>query len=324
MCDINEEALSITGEKYQIPPERRYREHTGMLQNSEIDAVSICTPNFKHFSIALDAVHYGVPFALEKPIAMNKDEAFTLRNALLKSPVPHMICFTYRYMAAARYARQLIKEERLGRIYHVYSQYLQRGALNEAKPLTWRYRKELSGSGALGDLGSHVLDMHRFLVGETTSVVAHADTMIRERELPGGEGRGTVDVDDFCHVLGRMESGAASSTEITRLASGRRNYQTIEVYGSKGALVYRLEDLNDSLELMLPEEGDTDFRKADVPELYKVDQMQSFFNLIRGVGDGLDATIEDGFVNQMTLEAIIQSFEMNRWVDIATVDEERA
>lgn len=312
ICDVNEKALAERGEALNIPEERRYTRHQDILQNKELDAVMIGTPNRYHFEAALDAIRYGMPFALEKPIALNTKEALELRDELAKSPIPHMVCFSYRYKSAARYARQLIREGKLGRIHHVYSQYLQGWAMDENIPLVWRFSKELSGSGALGDLGSHILDLHRFLVGETTSVIGHADTIVRERDLLSGEGKGEVDVDDFCHVLAKMEGGISSSMGISRFAYGRGNYQRVEIYGSKGSLVYSLEE-NDTLEVNFADE-EGGFRTVEIPEVCKAEQMQSFFDLVLGKGDGLDASIEDGYINQRTLDAIIASFEQERWV----------
>lgn len=312
ICDVNEKSLAERGEALHIPEERRYLRHEDLFRNGELDAVMIGTPNFNHYQVAYDAIKYGMPFALEKPIALNTKEALILREELAKAPIPHMVCFSYRYKSAARYARQLIREGRLGRIHHIYSQYLQGWAIDEQTPLVWRFSKELSGSGALGDLGSHILDLHRFLAGETESVVAHADTIIRQRDRLDGEGKGEVDVDDFCHVLGRMKGGVSSSMQISRFAFGRGNYQQIEVYGSKGALIYNLEE-TDTLQVNFSDE-EGGFRSADIPESCRSEQMQSFFNLLLGKGDGLDATIEDGYINQRTIDAIIESFEQGRWV----------
>ncbi|MDQ6419792.1 Gfo/Idh/MocA family oxidoreductase [Paenibacillus sp. LHD-117] len=312
ICDVNEKALAERGETLGIPPERRYSRHEDILADSEVDAVMIGTPNMNHFAVALDAIRFGKPFALEKPIALDTKEALVLREELAGKPVPHIVCFSYRYRGAVRYARELIESGKLGEIRHVYSQYLQGWAISEEVPLYWRFSKELSGSGALGDLGSHILDLHRFLVGETTSVVGHGDTIVRERDKLDGSGKGEVDVDDFCHVLGRMENGISSSMQISRFAYGRGNYQRIEVYGSKGSLVYNLE-AEDTLEANFEDE-EGDFRFLDVPESYKSDQMQAFFDLLKGKDDGLNATIEDGYINQRTIDAIIESFSEGRWV----------
>jgi len=315
ICDSNQELLQKRGQELNIAEDRVYISYIEMLQNQELDAVMIGTPNFNHIAIAKDAVKYRMPFALEKPIALYAEEAVGICAELKASPMPHMICFSYRYKAAARYARDLIEQGKLGKIYHVYSQYLQSWANNEQLPLVWRFNKSLSGSGALGDLGSHILDLHRFLVGDTHRVVADADTIIHERTLLEGDGKGIVDVDDYCHVLAKMENGISSSMQISRFANGRGNYQRIEVYGSKGSLVYNLEE-HDSLDVCLTEDGNGQFERVDIPEQYKADQLQSFINILKGKGDGLDATVEDGYVNQRTLDAIVESFEKNSWINV--------
>jgi len=312
ICDPYETKLAERGGELNIPAERRYLRHEDMLRNAEIDAVIIGTPNSSHFSVAYDAIKQGMPFALEKPITLDLKEALTLKEELEKNPIPHMVCFSYRYKSAARYARQLVSEGKLGRIHHVYSQYLQSWAISDEIPLYWRFSKEQSGSGALGDLGSHILDLHRFIVGETDSVIAHADTIVRERELPDGSGKGKVDVDDFCHVLACMENGISSSMQVSRFAYGRGNYQQIEIYGSEGALVYNLEE-QDALQVNLAsEEGG--FRSVEIPDECRADQMQSFLKLLRGNGDGLDATVKDGYINQRSLDMIIESVDLGRWV----------
>lgn len=312
ICDVSAKALEERGEALGIPRERRYLNHLELLANADVDAVMIGTPNMNHFAVALDAIRAGKPFALEKPIAMNTREALELREELAARPVAHIVCFTYRYKSAVRYAKELIRSGKLGTIRHVYSQYLQGWAIPEEVPLYWRFSKELSGSGALGDLGSHILDLHRFLVGETLSVVGHGDTIVRERDKLDGSGKGEVDVDDFCHVLGRMENGISSSMEISRFAYGRGNYQRIEIYGTKGSLVYGLE-AEDTLEGNFDDE-EGGFRTLEIPETYRSEQMQSFFDLVRGKDDGLNATIEDGYVNQRTIDAILESFAEGRWI----------
>ncbi|WP_223829601.1 Gfo/Idh/MocA family protein [Paenibacillus arenilitoris] len=313
LCDCNEEALLAKGEQLGVPASRRYANHADMLNDPELDAVTIGTPNSNHFAIACDAIRLSKPFALEKPIAMNEEEAAVLKRELEANPVPHMVCFSYRYKPAVRYAKKLIEDGGLGTINHVYSQYLQSWGIDADIPLVWRFRKALSGSGALGDLGSHILDLTRLLVGDTVRVFADAGTIVKERGLIGAEGKGEVDVDDFCHVLSRLASGASSSMSISRFAYGRGNYQQLEIYGTKGALVYNLEE-EDAIHVKLGE--DRTFRRVDIPEAYRAGQMQSFFNLLNGRGDGLDATIEDGYVNQLTIDRIIQSFTEERWVTV--------
>ncbi|UJF31819.1 Gfo/Idh/MocA family protein [Paenibacillus hexagrammi] len=315
ICDSNEQLLAIKGEEFNIPEERRFLNYEDMLKDADIDAVTIGTPNFNHFAVTYAAIRHRKPFALEKPIALNVREAAILRDALEEEYVPHMVCFTYRYKAAVRYAKWLIEQGKLGKIHHIYSQYFQGWAIHEEIPLTWRFQKELSGSGALGDLGSHILDLHRFLVGETIKVAAHAGTIMNERNLMNEEGKGTVDVDDYCHVLAALEDGISSTIAITRFAHGRGNYQRIEIYGTHGALVYDLEE-EDELQVHFLEEDDKCFREVDIPSQFKVDQMQAFFHILNGKADGLDATIKDGYENQKTIDCIIEAFTDEKWVHI--------
>lgn len=315
ICDCSAEVLRLKGDAYQIPESRRYLNHEEMLKDPELDAVTIGTPNRNHFQAAYDAIRYRKPFALEKPISLDAHEATMLRDALQANPLPHMVNFSYRYKSAVRYAKQLIEEGRLGRIHHVYSQYLQSWAISEEVPLYWRFSKALSGSGALGDLGSHILDLKRFLVGELSKVIADADTIVRERDLLDGSGKGNVDVDDFCHVLARFVDGASSTMAISRFAYGRGNYQQIEIYGTQGALIYNLEE-EDVLQVRFAGQGDTAFHQAEIPDSCHTGQMQAFFRLLRGKGDGLDATIDDGYINQVSLDAILQSCTEQRWISL--------
>lgn len=315
ISDCNADLLDRRSREWGIPASRAYLDYEAMLQDPELDAVTIGTPNYNHFQIAKAAIASGKPFALEKPVALDAGEAAILKDLLEQNPIPHLICFSYRYKSAVRYAKQLIAEGKLGEIRHVYSQYLQGWAINEEIPLVWRFRKELTGSGAMGDLGSHILDLTRFLVGDTQRVLADAGTIVAERPLLDGSGKGEVDVDDYCHVLSRIEGGISSTMMISRFAYGRGNYQQIEIYGTRGALIYNLEK-EDALQVKFAEENDLQFRQADIPDTYKSGQMQAFFNLVKGCADGKDATIEDGYRNQLAVDAIVQSFTEQRWITI--------
>ncbi|WNS46969.1 Gfo/Idh/MocA family oxidoreductase [Paenibacillus sp. MMS20-IR301] len=317
VCDCKEEVLARRGEQYNIPEARQYLSYEEMLADPELEAVSIGTPNYNHYEIACEAVRQKKPFALEKPVTLVAEEAAQLRDLVMESGLPHMICFSYRYKAAVRYAKWLMEQGAVGEVKHVYGQYLQGWGLHEDLPLIWRFRKELTGSGALGDLGSHLLDLQRFLAGNVQRVMADADTIIKERSLleEDGEGKGGVDVDDFCHVLARLEGGASSTMAISRFAFGRGNFQQLEIFGERGALLYNLEE-EDVLYVKLAEAGDETFRKAEIPEQFHVAQMTSFINLVTGKGDGYDATMEDGYINQQALDSIITSMTEQRWVTI--------
>lgn len=319
LCDIDESVLQEKAEKYKIPKDHCFSSHLELLECADVDAVSICTPNSSHFEIAADVIRHRKPFALEKPITLNLQEAEKLKNMAEEAGVPHMICFSYRFKAAARYARWLIRNGYLGSIHHVYVQYLQSWALSESLPLVWRFVEEVAGSGAHGDLGSHMLDITRFLVGDFVKVCAQAGTFITQRKKINSEEYGTVNVDDYCNYMAELQGGIPAAFNITRYAYGRGNYQRIEVYGSKGGLVYMLDENGHGVDTIQICSGDIyaqakDYHQLSIPDQFKTDQMQSFFDIIQGKGDGLAATLVDGYKNQQLLDSIIESFKKEKWI----------
>ena len=324
ICDINEETLNKVGDRWGIDPKRRFLNHLDLLACPEVEAVDIATPNDCHFQLAMDVASARKPYALEKPVTMTAQEADLLAAHTKAMGVKSMVCFSYRFKTAARCARDYIRQGLLGEIYHVDMQYFQGWGLPEAdRPLAWRFQKARARSGAFADLGCHALDLVRFVTEkEYTKIVSHADTYVKQRRLPCGGGFGQVDVDDFCNYLAQMEDGISASFQITRFAFGRANYQRMEVYGSKGALIYTLDgDIPnaDELEICIGNAaGETKtFTKVNrFPQQYRADQMQSFADIIAGRGDGLAATIEDGRINQHVCDAVITSFEEERWVAI--------
>jgi predicted dehydrogenase len=319
ICDIKEDVLKEKGDKYNITENRRFTNYVDLINCNDVDAVSICTPNDSHFLIAMDSIRFNKPFALEKPITLTKAEAIQIYNAANIKKLPNMVCFSYRFKAAVRYARFLVQSGQLGEIHHVYAQYLQSWG-NSSVPLVWRFNKAITGSGALGDLGSHALDLVRFITGqEIKKVIAHAGTIVKERMKLNSNEMGTVDVDDYCHYLAELENGISSTFEITRFGFGRGNYQRFEIYGTKGGLVYSLDNNGtgkDTLEFCY--NGQL-YQEVAIPEEFKVDQMQSFFDIINEKGDGLAANIKDGVMNQIVIDAILQSIDEERWIYIDNI-----
>ncbi len=324
ICDTREARLKEIGDKYEIPEEYRFADYRELIHCPAVQAVDICTPNDCHYPMAMEAAAAQKPYAVEKPVTMNKQEAKALLDATEKAGVKSMVCFSYRFKAAARYARELVRAGVLGEIHHVHMQYLQSWARREADiPLVWRYVKSRAGSGALGDLGCHALDLARFVTGrEYEKVAGDADTFVQQRRLEDGTGMGVSDVDDYCHCLARMQGNVSASFQITRLAYGRGNYQRLEVYGEKGALVYLLdaEPGADELEICIGQPmGDLNlFTKVPVPGHFAADQMQSFADLLLGKEDGLVATIWDGYMNQLAVDALLESFQGQKWVALST------
>jgi len=194
-------------------------------------------------------------------------------------------------------------------------QYIQNGGLSEKAPLYWRYSKELSGSGVLGDLGSHMIDITRFLIGEFQSVCGQLGTFITKRKLQNSKKYGKVDVDDYCNFIAELEGEIPATFELSRFVFGRGNHQRIEIYGEKGGLIYSREN-DGSLEVCIGKVyGDTlDYHTIPVPHSFEADQMESFFDIINGKEDGLSATIKDGCINQKIIDSVIESYNNKKWV----------
>ncbi len=220
-----------------------------VLERADIDVVDVCTPGDSHAEIAVAALEAGKHVICEKPLASTLAEAEVMADAAAVARVRgirSLVGFNYRRVPALALARQLIAEGRLGRIYQVRAAYLQDWAADPASPLTWRMQRARAGSGALGDLGSHVVDLAQFLVGEDLVGVSGLEqTFVSERPLDGADGWGEVDVDDCAVFTGRFSGGGLATFEATRFALGRKNSLRVEVFGRSGSLSFDLETLNE-------------------------------------------------------------------------------
>jgi predicted dehydrogenase len=228
-----------------------------VVERDDVDLVDICTPGDSHAEIAIAALAAGKHVLCEKPLANSVAEAEAMVAAAERaaaSGVRAMVGFTYRRVPAVALARQLVADGRLGQLRHVRAQYLQDWIADPAAPLSWRLQKDKAGSGALGDIGAHIVDLTQFITGETlTGVSGMTETFVRKRPLPasstklggvGGEGMGEVTVDDAAAFLGRFTGGALATFEATRFALGRKNAIRIELNGSAGSLAFDFEDMN--------------------------------------------------------------------------------
>ena len=228
-----------------------------LISNDDIDLVFVCVPNDMHKEVALETIANGKHIFSEKPLARTAEEAQEIVNAVDRAGVKHGIGFNYRRAPAVQLIKRWIDEGKLGTIVGFRGSFVQDWGLDESGPLSWRFEKKIAGSGSLGDLGSHVLDMARFLVGEVTDVAALLSTHVKERPIgAGGLGHkadtgnvtmGKVDVDDICDVLLQFSNGAQGSLVASRLASGKKNHFDFEVYGMKGAVYFDWERPNEVL-----------------------------------------------------------------------------
>lgn len=232
-----------------------------VVARDDIDIVDIVTPGDSHAEITIAALEAGKHVLCEKPLANTVAEAEAMADAAARAAakgVRAMVGFTYRRVPAVTFLRDLIAEGVVGTVQQVRAAYRQDWLVDPEMPLAWRLQKEHAGSGALGDIGAHIIDMTQFVTGLTVDAISGTvDTIVKERPLLGsgsglsgtaGKGKGEVTVDDVAIFTGRLSNGALASFEATRFATGRKNALTIEVSGDKGALAFDLEDLN-SLQL---------------------------------------------------------------------------
>jgi predicted dehydrogenase len=228
-----------------------------LLERDDIDLIDICTPGDSHRDIALAALAAGKHVLCEKPLANSVAEAQEMADAAERAAargVVAMVGFTYRRVPAIQLARSLVEQGRLGTIQHVRAQYLQDWLADPRAPLTWRLDKEKAGSGALGDIGAHIIDLTQFITGQQiTNVSGALKTFVSERpiaeDLSGlsgtaGTDMGPVTVDDAAVFLAELSGGALGVYEATRFAHGRKNAIRIEINGSRGSLAFDFEDMN--------------------------------------------------------------------------------
>ncbi|MFI5755068.1 Gfo/Idh/MocA family protein [Streptomyces sp. NPDC051569] len=230
-----------------------------LIARDDVQVVDICTPGDSHAEIAIAALEAGKHVLCEKPLANSVAEAEAMvrvAEAARARGQLAMVGFNYRRVPAVAYARQLIAEGRLGTLRHIRVTYLQDWLVDPAFPLTWRLKREHAGSGALGDLGAHIVDLAQFLTGEPlVGVSALVETFVKERPVlsgasaglsaSGGGDLGPVTVDDAAVFTGRLASGALASFEATRMAAGRKNALHLEINGERGSLAFDLERLNE-------------------------------------------------------------------------------
>jgi predicted dehydrogenase len=315
-----------------------------LIARDDVDLVDICTPGDSHAEIALAALAAGKHVLCEKPLANTVAEAEAMTRAAEEAygrGQMAMVGFNYRRVPATALARRMVAAGRLGTLRHVRVAYLQDWLVDPGFPLTWRLRRELAGSGSLGDLGAHIVDLAQHLAGERLAgVSALTETFVRERPLPGGTrsglsavaagGTGTVTVDDAALFTGRFASGALASFEATRYATGRKNALRLELNGERGSLAFDLERLNElwfhdgtdpgaeaGFRRILVTEPDHPYLDAWWPPGHGLGYEHTFVHqardLVHAVAEGRrpDPSFADGLQVQRVLAAVEESAEKN-------------
>lgn len=319
-------------------------DYHALVKRDDIGLVDVSTPGYTHRDVVIAALEAGKHVLCEKPLANSLVEAGEMLLAARKAGTIHMVNFNYRRVPAVALVKQLIESGKLGTIRHWRAVYLQGWLVNESAPLTWRMQKELAGSGALGDIGAHILDLAQYLVGNVTEVVGTLDTFVKERPIEaknsGGSGlsweagseMGAVTVDDSTTFLAKFDNGATGTFEATRMATGRQNHNSFEINGSLGSVVFDLERLNE-LQVFFKddEDGVQGFRTVNVtsgadpytaawwPAGHIIGWEHTHVHVVKDLLDGIKTGVnpspsfEDGYKNQAVLEAVIRSSESGKW-----------
>ncbi len=236
------------------------------VNRSDIDIVDICTPNNAHAEIAIEALRAGKHVICEKPLASTLEESVAMAEAAEASGTTTMVAFNYRRTPAVALAKKFIEEGKIGDVINFRGTYLQDWSADPNGPLSWRFQKSIAGSGAVGDIGTHVVDMAHYLVGPIETVQAITPTYVKTRPMQQGSvdklgasdkssdaERAEVDVDDEVMSMVRFKSGAIGSIEATRNAWGRNNFLTLEIHGTKGSILFNYER-RDELQVIFAED----------------------------------------------------------------------
>jgi predicted dehydrogenase len=345
VCDINAPEARAMAQRWGWQNvETDWRQ---TIARPDVDLVDICTPNNLHRDMVVAAAKAGKMVYCEKPLALNVAEVKEMIAAVKKAKVRHFVTFNYRRCPAVSLARQIVEEGRIGRLYHVRACYLQDWIMDPEFPFVWRLDKKVSGSGAHGDINAHSIDLARYITGdEFDEVSGMTETFIKERSLGEmtGQGlqarksdkKGKVTVDDASLFIARMKGGALASFMATRFAAGRRNFNTIEVYGSKGSLAFDFQRMNEleyysvddpahlqGFRRILATDPPHPYMEAWWPGGHGIGYEHGFINnladILRSIDSGqpFHPDFEDGLRCQEVLDAVLLSAAKRRWVKIS-------
>jgi predicted dehydrogenase len=307
----NEEAVSEAARRYGFAEYKT--DWKALIADDRIQLFDNSGPNNLHAEPTIAAAEAGKHVICEKPLGRDADESYETWQRVKAAGVKHMCAFNYRFVPAVRLAHQIISSGELGDLQHFRGAYLQEWGTTEGD--IWRFQKDIAGSGSLGDLGAHVIDLSRYLVGEITEVSAITQTFISGR-----------DVDDAVEAVVRYENGAVGTIEASRFCPGRKNAFTWEINGSKGSLAFDLERLNElqysegnaGFRTVLVSEADHPFWEHWWPQGHMIGWEHSFVHelhhLLTAIRDGGDvaphgATLEDGYRAAEICDAMLRSAE---------------
>lgn len=319
-----------------------------VVSRNDIDVIDIAAPSIMHREIAIAAAQEGKHIFCEKPLAMNLSDAREMVQIVKDAGVVNTVGFNYRKAPAIGLAKQLIEKGKIGRIFHFRGMYSQDWLVDPSFPLAWRLRKDAAGGGSSWDLGAHVVDLARFLVGEIEEVIGFQSTFVKERPIAeiedgltaiAGKEKGKVDVDDATSFLLRFENGAMGIIEVTRFGTGHRNENRIEIYGSEGGLMWNgFEKQNELLFYSRTDEiGTQGYRAIQMgegvhpygnnwwPVGHTIGFGETFVHEIHdflvaiGEGKQISPSFEDGLRCQEILTALDESIAKKAWMKVKEI-----
>ena len=315
-----------------------------LIDRPDIDIVDISTPGNEHREMAIYAANAGKTVFCEKPLGNTFDDAKAMLDAVETAKVVNMVCFNYRRVPAVALAKRMIENGDLGRIYHFRARYLQDWIADPNFPLVWRLKKEIAGSGTLGDIGAHILDLSNYLIGDLKELCGLTETFVKQRPLQsppkGDEGltakaateMGEVTVDDATAWIGRFENGAMGVFEASRFAPGHRNFNTFDINGEKGTLSFNFERMNE-LEYFSTQdksdrqgfrtiglsEGDQPYAGTYWPAGHIIGYEHTFINTVadllraHATGGTTHPDFRTGAYNNLVLDTVGKSSESRKW-----------
>jgi len=341
IADVVPEAAVKAAAEYGVA--RWTADPSTVLADDSIDAVTIAVPNDQHESMAIAAADAGKHLLCEKPLAHSVASARRMVDAVIRAGVVHSVDLNYRSIPAVRYARRLISEGALGEIVGFRGAFLQDWGLDPSIPRSWKFEKARAGAGPMLSLGCHVIDLAHFLIGDITEVVGATTTKIEQRPLPRGRDTyamvdaddvemGPVDIEDAGSFLMRFDNGAMGSIDLSRISAGRKNHCFVEISGTRGAIVFDYENLNE-IQLSTTDSPGNGFTRVIIgPEQdgglvwtlgglgvgfaeTVVVHMRDFVKAIR-VGESTAPNFVDGLRAQEVADSVFSSVASGSWTKV--------
>jgi predicted dehydrogenase len=311
-----------------------------LVNHKDVDVIDCCAPNYMHYPVAMAAIQAGKPVLMEKPLALDSEQGEKIAQAAQKAGVHIGMIFNYRFIPAILHARQLIEEGFIGQIYQFQIEYLHSGYQNPSRPMGWKLRRAQSGGGALVDLGSHLIDMTRYLIGDFDRVLATTQTYISQRPSQSGSTQmEPVDVDDAAWLQVRLTSGVAGTLMATRFATGAVDDLNLLIHGQHGAIRFHLMEPNwlwiyDQRVAGEPLGGRRGWTRVESIQNYPgaaVPPARSFIGWTRPMAHNLYMflsaisqdresipSLADGLAVQRVITAAYASAQTNQWVEVAS------